>query len=154
MFVLYLLFYFFQTYRSTPLIEAKPKVRRDWPMGSYLRYMEGPGWHEPAHSSIYIQDPAKHRLMTEVTQPGGPAGGSSPDPGVVHLQYNSPINLYSADNVKNSLGVTQGQGRGISPSGGAASPISLDITQSPTYQFLQTERVAEKQRKYFIVYYF
>lgn len=113
--------------------------------------MEGPGWHEPAHSSIYIQDPAKHRLMTEVTNPGpSTSSGTSPDPGVVHLQYNSPINLYSADNVKNSLGVPQGQGRGISPTGGAASPNSLDITQSPTYQFLQTERVAEKQRKLFI----
>lgn len=55
-----------QTYRTTPLIEPRPKVRRDWPMGSYLKYMEGPGWHDPP-KQIMVHE-GKMKLLSQVNQ--------------------------------------------------------------------------------------
>lgn len=55
-----------QTYRSTPLIEPKPKVRRDWPMGCYLRHMEGPGWHD-LPKTILVQDAGKVKVLDSAT---------------------------------------------------------------------------------------
>ncbi|KAJ6217062.1 hypothetical protein RDWZM_008219 [Blomia tropicalis] len=138
-----------QTYRTTPLIEPKPKVRRDWPTGCYLRHMEGPGWHE-LPKTIQVQDPKKLNPNND------------PNSGLVHRQYNSPINLYSSENVQGSI--LPGQ-RGTSPAGPSPNyghtsssaspqphfnarsnqqPLSVDITMSPTYQFLQEERVANR----------
>lgn len=44
-----------------------------------------------------------------------PTGVSGQDPSVVHLQYNSPIGLYSKDNIRDTY-VGQTQGRALSPS--------------------------------------
>lgn len=63
---LILIFSDHQTYRSTPLIEPKPKVRRDWPMGCYLRHMEGPGWHD-VPKTISVQDAGKMKMLDNAT---------------------------------------------------------------------------------------
>lgn len=147
-----------QTYRSTPLIEAKPKVRRDWPTGCYLRHMEGPGWHT-LPKTVTVPEPAKMKVLSQYTQL---PSGSSPEPNnnLVHLQYNSPINLYSSENVQNTLNPNRGPSPysaashsgspqpphfnakvgGVSQNSHLQPPLQVDISQSPTYQFLQEEQ--------------
>ncbi|CAG2106403.1 unnamed protein product, partial [Medioppia subpectinata] len=92
-----------QTYRTLPLIEPKPKVRRDCPTGSYMRLMEGPTWHEVPKTII---NPNPHKLQGVLnrfmlTNWLYGQGVQQNNPGVVHLQYNSPLNMYSEDNVAN-----------------------------------------------------
>lgn len=36
-------------------------------MGSYLKYMEGPGWHDPP-KVIQVQDPSKLKVLNELNQ--------------------------------------------------------------------------------------
>lgn len=134
-----------QTYRSIPIIEPKPKVRRDWPMGSYLKYMEGPGWHDPP-KHIQVQDPQKLKVLNQLNQAEGQP--------VYHRQYNSPINLYSENNLNSSLNLGSGgsptPGNSISPQPvfklTTTKPETIDITNSPTYQFLQEERITAQHR--------
>ena len=95
-----------KTYRTTPIISPTPKVRRDWPTGCYLQHMEGPGWHE-LPKTIQITDPTKLRVLNQYTQSNSlnnttQETNNNPT-GLVHLQYNSPINLYSSENVQNSV---------------------------------------------------
>ncbi|KAH7637970.1 hypothetical protein DERF_012314 [Dermatophagoides farinae] len=127
-----------QTYRSIPIIEPKPKVRRDWPTGSYLKYMEGPGWHDPP-KHIMVQE-GKFKLLNQL----GSTEGSP-----VHRQYNSPINLYSENNLQNSINLGS-TGSSISPQPvykmTTTKPETIDITNSPTYQFLQEERIQQQFR--------
>jgi hypothetical protein len=87
-----------QTYRTLPLIEPRPKVRRDWPTGSYLRYMDGPSWHDLPKTAVLPQPQKLQNVMHKFGQ-----GVTQNNPGVVHLQYNSPINVYSDENVANVL---------------------------------------------------
>ena len=54
-----------QTYRTLPLIEPRPKVRRDWCTGSYLRHMEGPSWHD-VPKTIINPVPKLQNVMTRV----------------------------------------------------------------------------------------
>jgi hypothetical protein len=139
-----------QTYRTLPLIEPRPKVRRDWPTGSYLRYMDGPSWHDLPKTAVLPQPQKLQNVMHKFGQ-----GVTQNNPGVVHLQYNSPINVYSDENVANVL-----TPRPVSPRPGQAvpppvvhiknqlqKPLTVDITQSPTYQLLQEEE-EESHREY------
>ncbi|KAF7488693.1 hypothetical protein SSS_06294 [Sarcoptes scabiei] len=131
-----------QTYRSIPIIEPKPKVRRDWPMGSYLKYMEGPGWHDPPRH-LRVDNPNKAKLLNDLHQ------GSDGQP-LYHLQYNSPINLYSENNLNNSINPagSSTMGHTISPHPiykvNSVKPETIDITHSPTYQYLQEERALKR----------
>ncbi|KPM05066.1 hypothetical protein QR98_0035250 [Sarcoptes scabiei] len=148
----------FQTYRSIPIIEPKPKVRRDWPMGSYLKYMEGPGWHDPPRH-LRVDNPNKAKLLNDLHQ------GSDGQP-LYHLQYNSPINLYSENNLNNSINPmnflkiliknhyilsagSSTMGHTISPHPiykvNSVKPETIDITHSPTYQYLQEERALKRK---------
>ncbi|XP_054155640.1 uncharacterized protein LOC128954097 isoform X2 [Oppia nitens] len=88
-----------QTYRTLPLIEPRPKVRRDQPMGmSYMRLMDGPSWHDVPRTIVNPNPPKLQEVMNRFGQ-----RVQDNNPGVVHLQYNSPMNMYSNDNVANVL---------------------------------------------------
>ncbi|CAG2166235.1 unnamed protein product [Oppiella nova] len=133
-----------QTYRTLPLIEPKPKVRRDWPTGSYMRHMEGPSWHDVPKTIINPNPPKLQEVMNRYGQ-----GVQQNNPGVVHLQYNSPLNVYSNDNVANVLMPRPQTPRPVvsapmvQPIAAHRSqhqiPLNVDITQSPTYQLLHED---------------
>lgn len=135
-----------QTYRTLPLIEPRPKVHRDWPIGCYMRLMEGPSWHDSPKQA----PPPKH--LQEVINKYGQ--GVANNPQVVHLQYNSPANLYSDENVANALTPQSGSPRptrAVPPpvvqiKSQLQKPLTVDITQSPTYQLLQEEEDYEPSR--------
>ncbi|KAI7688548.1 hypothetical protein SSS_06294 [Sarcoptes scabiei] len=111
-------------------------------MGSYLKYMEGPGWHDPPRH-LRVDNPNKAKLLNDLHQ------GSDGQP-LYHLQYNSPINLYSENNLNNSINPagSSTMGHTISPHPiykvNSVKPETIDITHSPTYQYLQEERALKR----------
>ncbi|KAL0840499.1 hypothetical protein ABMA28_015737 [Loxostege sticticalis] len=72
-----------QPYRTTPLVLPGAKVRREpGPTESYLRHHPNPAMRAPPHHDY------RDTLMKQK---------------VVHKQFNSPINLYSDQNIANSI---------------------------------------------------
>ncbi|XP_028176856.1 uncharacterized protein LOC114364760 isoform X4 [Ostrinia furnacalis] len=70
-------------YRTTPLVLPGAKVRREpGPTESYLRHHPNPAMRAPPHHDY------RDTLMKQK---------------VVHKQFNSPINLYSDQNIANSI---------------------------------------------------
>lgn len=180
-----------QTYRTTPLITPTAKPRRDVTIGSYLRHVKEPYFttmkmpvdslNNPEAIAKKVQETVNQAasgsnspcfgLPASVALSGGSGGRSTPGsdgPKIVHNVYNSPIHLYSSQNVADTLaaqaGVKLGQGN-LQPSESASpqqqqhSPRSVgsagsgtgiarpgtklssvaDITLSPTYQMIHGE---------------
>ncbi|KAL1471946.1 hypothetical protein MTO96_023415 [Rhipicephalus appendiculatus] len=180
-----------QTYRTTPLITPSAKPRRDVTIGSYLRHVKEPYFttmkmpvdslNNPEAIAKKVQETVNQvasgsnspcfGLPASVATSGGSGGRVTPGadgPKVVHNVYNSPIHLYSTQNVADTLaaqtGLKVGQGN-LQPSGSASpqqqqhSPRSVgsagsgagmvkpgtklgsaaDITMSPTYQMIHGE---------------
>ncbi|KAL3193623.1 hypothetical protein MRX96_016969 [Rhipicephalus microplus] len=180
-----------QTYRTTPLITPSAKPRRDVTIGSYLRHVKEPYFttmkmpvdslNNPEAIAKKVQETVNQAasgsnspcfgLPASVATSGGSGGRVTPGadgPKVVHNLYNSPIHLYSTQNVADTLaaqtGLKVGQGN-LQPSGTASpqqqqhSPRSVgsagsgtgmvkpgtklssaaDITMSPTYQMIHGE---------------
>lgn len=180
-----------QTYRTTPLITPTAKPRRDVTIGSYLRHVKEPYFttmkmpvdslNNPEAIAKKVQETVNQvasgsnspcfGLPASVATSGGSGGRVTPGadgPKVVHNVYNSPIHLYSTQNVADTLaaqtGLKVGQGN-LQPSGSASpqqqqhSPRSVgsagsgagmvrpgtklssaaDITMSPTYQMIHGE---------------
>ncbi|XP_069354719.1 PDZ and LIM domain protein 3 isoform X8 [Maniola hyperantus] len=72
-----------QPYRTTPLVLPGAKVRREpGPTESYLRHHPNPAMRAPPHHDY------RDTLMKQK---------------VLHKQFNSPINLYSEQNIANSI---------------------------------------------------
>ncbi|XP_013188434.2 uncharacterized protein LOC106133281 isoform X3 [Amyelois transitella] len=72
-----------QPYRTTPLVLPGAKVRREpGPTESYLRHHPNPAMRAPPHHDY------RDTVMKQK---------------VVHKQFNSPINLYSDQNIANSI---------------------------------------------------
>ncbi|XP_050343079.1 uncharacterized protein LOC126768789 isoform X3 [Nymphalis io] len=72
-----------QPYRTTPLVLPGAKVRREpGPTESYLRHHPNPAMRAPPHHDY------RDTIMRQK---------------VVHKQFNSPINLYSEQNIANSI---------------------------------------------------
>ena len=61
------MFFHPKTYRTLPLIEPRPKVRRDYPTGSYLRHMDGPTWHEIPKTVVNTNPPKLQEVMNRVS---------------------------------------------------------------------------------------
>lgn len=155
-----------QTYRTTPLITPTAKPRRDVTIGSYLRHVKEPYFTTmkmPVDSLNNAEAIAKKvqetvnqvasgsnspcfGLPASVATSGGSGGRVTPGadgPKVVHNVYNSPIHLYSTQNVADTLaaqtGFKLGQGQGnLQPSGNASpqqqqhSPRSVGSAGSGT----------------------
>uniref|UniRef100_A0A1W7R9Z9 PDZ and LIM domain protein 7 n=1 Tax=Hadrurus spadix TaxID=141984 RepID=A0A1W7R9Z9_9SCOR len=136
-----------QAYRTFPLIAPGAKPRHDLPTGSYLRHVQDPNW---------IKQPSRASPITRVVM-NTPSAASESGPQVVHSQYNSPINIYSQQNVAETYAEQTGlQPRLFRPGGGKSSPQPplatqqskkpgekitniVDITKSPTYMLIQEE---------------
>lgn len=111
-----------QPYRphAQPPVSPKPKVQISTPQQSSPRPVENSspsaGYRsvspavppKPSRSPTY----APYQQQICATNDDDIAGQ---DPKVVHLQYNSPIGLYSKDNIRDTY-VGQTQGRALSPS--------------------------------------
>ncbi|XP_075160009.1 PDZ_signaling and DUF4749 domain-containing protein Zasp66 isoform X2 [Haematobia irritans] len=90
-----------QPYRTTPLVLPGAKVKKDAPTTeSYLRHYPNPAVrahpHHDFHDSVMKQrvaDTMLHRVV-----------GQDADTGrVFHKQFNSPIGLYSENNIENTI---------------------------------------------------
>uniref|UniRef100_A0A1W7R9Z1 PDZ and LIM domain protein 7 n=1 Tax=Hadrurus spadix TaxID=141984 RepID=A0A1W7R9Z1_9SCOR len=108
-----------QAHRTFPLITPHAKPRHDLPTGSYLRFVQDPSWkvsNHPSASKINealmlqkLQDTVKSTASSSVSS-CSPGRTPTPDsaalgggPKVVHKQYNSPLNLYSAETITEAL---------------------------------------------------
>ncbi|KAI5631397.1 PDZ domain (Also known as DHR or GLGF) domain-containing protein [Phthorimaea operculella] len=88
-----------QPYRTTPLVLPGAKVRREpGPTESYLRHHPNPSMRAPPHHDYRdtlmrqkVAESVLHRVVGEDANK------------VSHKQFNSPINLYSEQNIANSI---------------------------------------------------
>ncbi|XP_075970440.1 PDZ_signaling and DUF4749 domain-containing protein Zasp66 isoform X2 [Anticarsia gemmatalis] len=88
-----------QPYRTTPLVLPGAKVRREpGPTESYLRHHPNPAMRAPP-SHDYRDTLMRQKVAESVLQR---VVGEEANK-VVHKQFNSPINLYSEQNIANSI---------------------------------------------------
>ncbi|CAK1553539.1 unnamed protein product [Leptosia nina] len=113
-------------YRTTPLVLPGAKVRREpGPTESYLRHHPNPAMRAPPHHDY------RDTVMRQK---------------VVHKQFNSPINLYSEQNIANSIR----QQTSPLPSNGhygrshvVKSSKPYDPANSDTYRALQEQGLGD-----------
>ncbi|XP_022122678.2 uncharacterized protein LOC110998372 isoform X2 [Pieris rapae] len=88
-----------QPYRTTPLVLPGAKVRREpGPTESYLRHHPNPAMRAPPHHD-YRDTLMRQKVAESVLQRVVGEDANK----VVHKQFNSPINLYSEQNIANSI---------------------------------------------------
>ncbi|XP_076547603.1 PDZ_signaling and DUF4749 domain-containing protein Zasp66 isoform X7 [Osmia lignaria lignaria] len=107
--------YLSQPYRTTPLVLPGAKIKKDAPLGEcYLRHhpnpmiRAAPHHYEPAHPEVAMKQK------------------------VVHKQFNSPIGLYSEQNIADTI---KCQASAIPPK----KPMKYDPSKSEAYKALQEE---------------
>ncbi|CAG0913174.1 unnamed protein product [Notodromas monacha] len=146
-----------QAYRTLPLITPSVKVKRDLPIGSYLRFQYDPKAGPPnldaygteelhaEHAGGHGSDAAmKQSVADAVTNVAATKFSSFPiaeNKTVVNQQFNSPINLYSKENVQRTV---QEQ-TGLTPPG-IPVPKHYDPMKSPTYHALQEMQDKREQK--------
>ncbi|KAJ0179987.1 hypothetical protein K1T71_004578 [Dendrolimus kikuchii] len=119
-------------YRTTPLVLPGAKVRREpGPTESYLRHHPNPAMRAPPHHD-YRDTLMKQRVAESMLQRVVGEEGTK----VVHKQFNSPINLYSDQNIANSIR----QQTSPLPS---KAPVAYDPAKSETYRALQEEGLGD-----------
>lgn len=88
-----------QPYRTTPLVLPGAKVRREpGPTESYLRHHPNPAMRAPP-SHDYRDTLMRQKVAESVLQRVVGEDANK----MVHKQFNSPINLYSEQNIANSI---------------------------------------------------
>ncbi|XP_034950552.1 PDZ and LIM domain protein 3 isoform X7 [Chelonus insularis] len=112
-------FYLSQPYRTTPLVLPGAKIKKDAPLGEcYLRHhpnpmiRAAPHHYEVAHPEVAMKQK------------------------VVHKQFNSPIGLYSDQNIADTI---KCQTSAIP----AKKPMKYDPSKSEAYKALQEEEMDE-----------
>nr|XP_050850326.1 PDZ and LIM domain protein 3 isoform X9 [Vespula vulgaris] len=111
--------YLSQPYRTTPLVLPGAKVKKDAPLGEcYLRHhpnpmiRAAPHHYEPAHPEVAMKQK------------------------VVHKQFNSPIGLYSEQNIADTI---KCQASAIPPK----MSVKYDPSKSEAYKALQEEALGD-----------
>ncbi|KAJ8318634.1 hypothetical protein KUTeg_003725 [Tegillarca granosa] len=120
----------------------KPKAPPKQPKPQVVKVAQQPQQPAaPAQSKITIRSVSNEALDADKTGPS-----------VVHLQYNSPIGLYSDANVQNTFNAqTQGrpasqtQSSGNKPQGQPGQPGDRDWNQSYVYRMLQEQSSSQRQ---------
>ncbi|XP_018300419.1 uncharacterized protein Zasp66 isoform X3 [Mycetomoellerius zeteki] len=109
-----------QPYRTTPLVLPGAKVKKDAPLGEcYLRHhpnpmiRAAPHHYEPAHPEVAM----KHKI--------------------VHKQFNSPIGLYSDQNIADTI---KCQASAVP----LKKPVKYDPSKSEAYKALQEEEFGDQ----------
>ncbi|XP_053979514.1 PDZ and LIM domain protein 3 isoform X2 [Hylaeus volcanicus] len=121
-----------QPYRTTPLVLPGAKVKKDAPLGEcYLRHhpnpmiRAAPHHYEPAHPEVAMKQKVAESVLQRVL-------GPNEVPKVVHKQFNSPIGLYSEQNIADTI---KCQASAIPPK----KPMKYDPSKSEAYKALQEE---------------
>ncbi|XP_012538870.1 PDZ and LIM domain protein 3 isoform X3 [Monomorium pharaonis] len=109
-----------QPYRTTPLVLPGAKVKKDAPLGEcYLRHhpnpmiRAAPHHYEPAHPEVAMKQK------------------------IVHKQFNSPIGLYSDQNIADTI---KCQASAVP----LKKPIKYDPSKSEAYKALQEEELGDQ----------
>ncbi|CAH4019835.1 unnamed protein product [Pieris brassicae] len=130
-------------YRTTPLVLPGAKVRREpGPTESYLRHHPNPAMRAPPHHD-YRDTLMRQKVAESVLQRVVGEDANK----VVHKQFNSPINLYSEQNIANSIR----QQTSPLPSNGYGRPHVVkrqvskpyDPAKSDTYRVLQEQGLGD-----------
>ncbi|KAL0892288.1 hypothetical protein ABMA27_015462 [Loxostege sticticalis] len=134
-----------QPYRTTPLVLPGAKVRREpGPTESYLRHHPNPAMRAPPHHD-YRDTLMKQKVAESVLQRVVGDEGNK----VVHKQFNSPINLYSDQNIANSI---RQQTSPLPANGHYGRPhvvkshkptVLYDPAKSETFRMLQEEGLGD-----------
>lgn len=124
--------YLSQPYRTTPLVLPGAKIKKDAPLGEcYLRHhpnpmiRAAPHHYEPAHPEVAMKQKVAETVLQRVL-------GPNEVPKVVHKQFNSPIGLYSEENIADTI---KCQASAIPPK----KPMKYDPSKSEAYKALQEE---------------
>ncbi|XP_024880314.1 PDZ and LIM domain protein 1 isoform X5 [Temnothorax curvispinosus] len=126
-----------QPYRTTPLVLPGAKVKKDAHLGEcYLRHHPNP-WiraaphhYEPAHPEVAMKQKVAETVLQRVV-------GPNEVPKIVHKQFNSPIGLYSDQNIADTIKCQA-----------SAIPIFIDFSFLKQKQEIQEQaRVLKEQAK-------
>ncbi|XP_075233235.1 PDZ_signaling and DUF4749 domain-containing protein Zasp66 isoform X3 [Lycorma delicatula] len=127
-----------QPYRTTPLVLPGAKVKKDAaPTESYLRHHPNPAMRAPPPNTLYPHDVVmKQKVADSVISRivGEDPSGKQ----VVHKQFNTPIGLYSDQNIKDTI---QSQ-TGIAPN--FKKTVVYDPAKSETYKALQEAELGDQ----------
>lgn len=137
-----------QPHRTFPLITPSIKVKHDLPTGSYLRHVSDPfAKSREATMKAKLQESVLNASSGRSTgsSPARSAtpevlGTIGPNTNIIHRQYNSPLPLYSHQNVLETIA---GQ-TGVTPHRKGDIKF-FDITKSPTYQAIYEEEWNKKE---------
>ncbi|XP_016770037.1 PDZ and LIM domain protein 3 isoform X7 [Apis mellifera] len=128
--------YLSQPYRTTPLVLPGAKIKKDAPLGEcYLRHhpnpmiRAAPHHYEPAHPEVAMKQKVAETVLQRVL-------GPNEVPKVVHKQFNSPIGLYSEENIADTI---KCQASAIPPK----KPMKYDPSKSEAYKALQEEALGD-----------
>ncbi|KAK2585440.1 hypothetical protein KPH14_010103 [Odynerus spinipes] len=123
-------------YRTTPLVLPGAKVKKDAPLGEcYLRHhpnpmiRAAPHHYEPAHPEVAMKQKVAETVLQRVL-------GPNEVPKVVHKQFNSPIGLYSEQNIADTI---KCQASAIPPK----KAVKYDPSKSEAYKALQEEALGD-----------
>lgn len=126
----------FWPYRTTPLVLPGAKIKKDAPLGEcYLRHhpnpmiRAAPHHYEPAHPEVAMKQKVAETVLQRVL-------GPNEVPKVVHKQFNSPIGLYSEENIADTI---KCQASAIPPK----KPMKYDPSKSEAYKALQEEALGD-----------
>ncbi|XP_069705246.1 uncharacterized protein Zasp66 isoform X3 [Periplaneta americana] len=126
-----------QPYRTTPLVLPGAKVKKDAaPTSSYLRHHPNPMFRAPpSHYDPTAEVLMKQKVADTVLQrvAGEEAAASKQ---VMHKQFNSPIGLYSDQNIAETIQ----QQTGITP---LRKTLSYDPAKSETFKALQEAELGD-----------
>ncbi|KAJ9581369.1 hypothetical protein L9F63_023445 [Diploptera punctata] len=146
-----------QPYRTTPLVLPGAKVKKDAAStSSYLRHHPNPMFRQaPSHYDPTVEVLMKQKVADTVLQrvAGEEAAGSSQ---VVHKQFNSPIGLYSDQNIAETIqaqtGITPNNTRvrtsTLNPRNQSKvslkKTLSYDPAKSETFKALQEAELGDQ----------
>ncbi|KAL0117462.1 hypothetical protein PUN28_010351 [Cardiocondyla obscurior] len=126
-----------QPYRTTPLVLPGAKVKKDAPLGEcYLRHhpnpmiRAAPHHYEAAHPEVAMKQKVAETVLQRVV-------GPNEVPKIVHKQFNSPIGLYSDQNIADTIKCQA-----------SAVPIFIDFSFLKQKQEIQEQaRLLKEQAK-------
>jgi len=121
-----------QPYRSTPLITPSIKIGRDVPCGNYLRHYPVAIQDTNNKPNPQVEMAMKQKVIGSVTRKT-----STPEPREINPTYNSPIAMYSQDNVNEVI--QDYQAKGFTPTVPQNEPPKKPVKEynpqeSSTYQ--------------------
>ncbi|XP_020278110.1 PDZ and LIM domain protein 3 isoform X6 [Pseudomyrmex gracilis] len=126
-----------QPYRTTPLVLPGAKVKKDAPLGEcYLRHhpnpmiRAAPHHYETIHPEVAMKQKVAETVLQRVV-------GPNEVPKIVHKQFNSPIGLYSEQNIADTI---KCQASAVP----LKKPMKYDPSKSEAYKALQEEELGDQ----------